>query len=84
MSSKLESDVCCRLQVAPSVESYGGNRRHGIRPRLGFNPALCPIHFRTSTKALFTIISRIYSRGEIPDISRQSYVLPRCVTSTHF
>ena len=27
MSSKLESDVCCRLQVAPSGESYGGNRR---------------------------------------------------------
>jgi len=26
-SSKLESDVCCRLQVAPSGESYGGNRR---------------------------------------------------------
>ena len=25
MSSKLESDVCCRLQVAPSGESYGGN-----------------------------------------------------------
>jgi len=25
MSSKLESDVCCRLQVAPSSESYGGN-----------------------------------------------------------
>ena len=25
MSSKLESDVCCRLQVAPSDESYGGN-----------------------------------------------------------
>jgi len=22
MSSKLESDVCCRLQVAPSGESY--------------------------------------------------------------
>ena len=27
MSSQLESDVCCRLQVAPSGESYGGNRR---------------------------------------------------------
>jgi len=27
MSSKLESDVCCRLQVAPSGENYGGNRR---------------------------------------------------------
>ena len=25
MSSKLESDVCCRLQVAPSGESYRGN-----------------------------------------------------------
>ena len=25
MSSKLESDVCCRLQVALSSESYGGN-----------------------------------------------------------
>ena len=24
MSSKLESDVCCRLQVAPSGESYTG------------------------------------------------------------
>ena len=29
MSSKLESDVCCRLQVAPSGESYEGNRRPG-------------------------------------------------------
>ena len=29
MSSKLESDACCRLQVAPSGESYGGNRRPG-------------------------------------------------------
>ena len=29
MSSKLESDVCCRLQIAPSGESYGGNRRPG-------------------------------------------------------
>jgi len=27
MSSKLESDVCCRLQVAQSGENYGGNRR---------------------------------------------------------
>jgi len=24
MSSKLESDVCCRLQVAPSGERYAG------------------------------------------------------------
>ena len=29
MSSKLESDVCCRLQVAPSAESYEGKRRPG-------------------------------------------------------
>jgi len=29
MSSKLESDVCCRLQVAPSGESYEGKCRHG-------------------------------------------------------
>ena len=29
MSSKLESDVYCRLQVAPSGESYVGNRRPG-------------------------------------------------------
>ena len=27
MSSKLESDVYCRLQVAPSGESYEGKRR---------------------------------------------------------
>ena len=27
MSSQLKLDVCCRLQVAPSGESYGGNRR---------------------------------------------------------
>ena len=26
MSSKLESDVCCCLQVAPSGESYEGKR----------------------------------------------------------
>jgi len=26
MSSKLESDVCCRLQIAPSGESYEGKR----------------------------------------------------------
>ena len=29
MSSKLESDVCCRLQVAPSGESYEGKGRPG-------------------------------------------------------
>ena len=29
MSSKLESDVCCHLQVAPSGESYEGKRRPG-------------------------------------------------------
>ena len=29
MSSKLESDVCCRLQVTRSGESYGGNRKPG-------------------------------------------------------
>ena len=28
-SSKLESDVCCRLQVTPSSESYEGKRRPG-------------------------------------------------------
>jgi len=30
---KLESDVCCRLQVAPSGESYEGNRRPGRKER---------------------------------------------------
>ena len=29
MSSKLESDVCCRLHVAPSGEIYEGKRRPG-------------------------------------------------------
>ena len=29
MSSNVEIDVCCRLQVAPSGESYEGNRRPG-------------------------------------------------------
>ena len=29
MSSKLESDVCCRLQIVPSGESYEGKRRSG-------------------------------------------------------
>ena len=29
MSSKLKSDVCCRLQVAPSGECYEGKRRPG-------------------------------------------------------
>ena len=33
MSSKLESDVCCRLQVAPPGERYGGNRRPGRKQR---------------------------------------------------
>ena len=33
MSSKLESDVCYRLQVAPSGERYGGNRRPGRKQR---------------------------------------------------
>ena len=33
MSSKLESDVCCRLQVAPSGESYEGKRRPGRKQR---------------------------------------------------
>ena len=38
MSSKLESDVCCRLQVAPSGESYEGKHRPGRKqwqPLLG-------------------------------------------------
>ena len=29
MSSKLESDVCCCLHIAPSGESYEGKRRPG-------------------------------------------------------
>jgi len=33
MSSKLESDVCCRLQVAPSGESYEGKCRPGRKQR---------------------------------------------------
>jgi len=33
MSSKLESDVCCRLQVAPSGERYEGKRRLGRKQR---------------------------------------------------
>ena len=33
MSSKLESDVCCRLQVAPSGERYEGKRRPGRNQR---------------------------------------------------
>jgi len=33
MSSKLESDVCYRLQVAPSGESYEGKRRPGRKQR---------------------------------------------------
>ena len=33
MSSKPESDVCCRLQVAPSGESYEGKRRPGRKQR---------------------------------------------------
>jgi len=33
MSSKLESDVCCRLQVAPSGESYEGKHRPGRKQR---------------------------------------------------
>ena len=33
MSSKLESDVCCRLQVAPSGESYEGKRRPDRKQR---------------------------------------------------
>ena len=33
MSSKLESDVCCRLQVAPSGERYEGKRRPGRKQR---------------------------------------------------
>ena len=28
-----ESDVCCRLQVAPPGERYGGNRRPGRKQR---------------------------------------------------
>jgi len=33
MSSKLESDVCCHLQVVPSGESYEGKRRPGRKQR---------------------------------------------------
>jgi len=31
MSSKLESDVCNRVWVAPSGESYEGNCRPGVK-----------------------------------------------------
>jgi len=34
MSSKLESDVCCRLQVTPSGESYEGKRMAESNDRL--------------------------------------------------
>jgi len=46
MSSKLESDVCCRLQVAPSGESYEGKRRPGRKQwqtTAGYNYGV--IHF---------------------------------------
>ena len=33
LCSKLESDVCCHLQVAPPGERYGGNRRPGRKQR---------------------------------------------------
>jgi len=33
MSSKLESDVSCRLQVAPSDERYEGKRKPGRKQR---------------------------------------------------
>ena len=35
MSNKLESDVCCRLQVAPSGESYEGLTESNGRLLLG-------------------------------------------------
>jgi len=43
MRSKLESDVCCHLQVAPSGESYGGNRRLG-RNNQKVTAAYCQVY----------------------------------------
>ena len=58
MSSKLDSDVCCRLQVAPSGESYGGNRRLAES-----NGSLLPGLWRDSLHV--TCASVLYRVGDI-------------------
>ena len=47
MSSKLESDVCCRLQVAPSGESHGGMAERPAGPAES-NGSLLPGLWRDS------------------------------------
>ena len=45
MSSKLESDVCCRLQVVPSGERYGGNRMAWQKVTAAYCRVYGVIHF---------------------------------------
>ena len=45
MSSKLESYVCCRLQVAPSGESYGGNAQARQKVMAAYCQVYGVIHF---------------------------------------
>jgi len=45
MSSKLESDVCCRLQLAPTGESYGGNQQAWQKVMAAYCQVSGVIHF---------------------------------------
>jgi len=67
MSSKLESDVCCRLQVAPSGERYEGKRRPGRK------------HWQTTAR-FFGVIYFTSPAGWLP-VHRDQLRAQRSVTS---
>jgi len=56
MSIKLESDVCCRLQVAPSGESYEGNQAWQ-KVTAAYCQVYGVIHFTSPADCLYTGIS---------------------------
>jgi len=82
MSSKLKSDVCCRLQVAPSGESYGGNRRPGRKQRqttAGYMAWFTSRHLRDQLRAQRSVTSMrklcklfFYLGGLVPERYNQS------------
>jgi len=47
MSSKLESDVCCHLQVAPSGESYEGKTQAWQKATANYCWVYGVIHFKS-------------------------------------
>jgi len=72
MSSKLASDVCCSLQVAPSGERYGGNRR-----------LVRPLNYQSVLSFLHASRQRVTARMFLPSaVLRRRYMLSADVQQT--